>query len=301
VAIRFDRAFDPAYGDAVELMPGVRRLTARNAGGYTFHGTNTYLLGTDALVVVDPGPDDAVHRAAILAAAGGAPIREILVTHTHRDHSPGARPLAAATGAAVIGCGPHAFSRPLHLGEATALDASADADHAPDRVLADGERVATAAGAVVAVATPGHTANHLCFALEGAGVLVSGDHVMAWSTSIVAPPDGAMAPYMASLARLAARPEATYLPGHGGPVREAHAFLAGLAEHRLAREAAVLAALAGGARTIPQIVATVYADTDRKLWGAAGLSVFAQLEWLVEKGMATTDGDPVLAGVYAAA
>lgn len=301
MAIRFDRNFDPAYGEAVELLPGVRRLTARNPGGYTFHGTNTYLLGVDALVVVDPGPDDPAHRAAILAAAGGRPIHEILVTHTHRDHSPGARPLAAATGAAVIGCGPHAFSRPLHLGETTLLDASADAGHAPDRILADGERVATAAGPVTALATPGHTANHLCFALEEAGVLISGDHVMAWSTTIVAPPDGAMAPYMASLARLAERPETLYLPGHGGPVRDAHGFLAGLAEHRLAREAAVLGAVAAGAGTIPEIVATVYADTDRKLWGAAGLSVFAQLEWLVEKGLVATDGDPVLSGTYAAA
>lgn len=298
MALAFDRTFDPAYGRAVAVAPGIRRITVRNPGGYTFHGTNTYLLGAEALVVVDPGPEDPAHHAAILAAAGGAPIREILVTHTHRDHSPGAAALARETGAAVLGCGPHVFSRPLRLGETTALDASADLAHAPDRVLASGETVATAAGPITAIATPGHTANHLCFAVEGAGVILSGDHVMAWSTSIVAPPDGAMAAYMASLDVLAARPETVYLPGHGGPVRDAHAFLAGLRRHRLAREAAVLEAVHAGARDIPAIVRAVYAETDPKLWPAAGLSVFAQLEWLVEKDAVRTDGDPRLDGAY---
>lgn len=297
----FDRRFDPAYGTAVEIAPGIRRLTARNPGSFTFHGTNTYLLGTRALVVVDPGPDDPAHRAAILAAAGGAPIREILVTHTHRDHSPGAAALGAATGAAVLGCGPHRHARALHLGEANPLDASADTAYAPDRALADGETVATAAGAITAVATPGHAANHLCFALDGGAFLLSGDHVMAWSTTIVAPPDGAMADYMASLDRLAARPETVYLPGHGGPVRDARAFVASLKAHRLAREAAVAAELSAGPADVAAIVRRVYADTDPKLWPAAALSVFAQLEWLVEKGRVVTDGEPVLDGTYRAA
>ena len=298
MALAFDRSFDPAYGSAVEISPGVRRLTARNPGGYTFHGTNSYLLGTTELTVVDPGPDDPEHRAAILAAAGGVPIREILITHTHRDHSPGAAPLAAVTGAAVIGAGPHNFSRPLHIGETTALDASADLAYRPDRILGDGERVATAAGPVVALATPGHTANHLCFVVEEAGLILSGDHVMAWSTSIVAPPDGSMADYMASLDRLAGRPEVQYLPGHGAPVRNAHRFVEGLKAHRLGREAAVLAALRAGDRSIEGVVRRVYADTDPKLWGAAALSVFAQLEWLVAKGVVATEGEPRLDGAY---
>lgn len=297
-ALVFDRTFDPAYGTAVEIAPGVRRLTARNPGGYTFHGTNVYLIGTDPLVVVDPGPDDAETRAAILAAADGARISHVLVTHTHRDHSPGAAPLAAATGAAVVGSAPHVFARDLHLGEANPLDASADLDYRPDLVLADDQRLETPAAAFHPIATPGHTANHLSFAIEGSGLLLSGDHVMAWSTSIVAPPDGSMADYMASLDRFAARPETVYLPGHGAPVRDGHAFVDGLRAHRMAREAAVYAALETGAETIPEIVATVYVDTDRKLWRAAGLSVFAQLEWLVAKGRVSTEGAPLLTGRY---
>jgi glyoxylase-like metal-dependent hydrolase (beta-lactamase superfamily II) len=301
MSLVFDRSFDPAYGTAVEVAPGIRRLTVRNPGGYTFHGTNSFLVGTSDLVVVDPGPEDPEHRAAILAAAGGAPIRAILITHTHRDHSPGAAALKAATGAEIVGAGPHVFSRALHLGETTTLDASADLDYAPDRVLADGERFDTPAGTFVAVATPGHTANHLSFALEGSGRLFSGDHVMAWSTSIVAPPDGSMADYMAALDRIAARPETIYLPGHGNPVVDGPTFVEGLKAHRLAREAAVLRAIEGGADSVRRIVETVYVDTDRKLWGAAGLSVFAQLEWLVAKGRVLTDGEPRLDGTYRAA
>ncbi|WP_181705826.1 MBL fold metallo-hydrolase [Chthonobacter rhizosphaerae] len=296
----FDRSFDPAYGTAVEIVPGLRRLTARNPGGYTFHGTNTYLVGTNALTVIDPGPEDEAHVADILKAAGGAPITHVLVTHTHRDHSPATRLLKDRTGALVLGAGPHRPARAMLDGEAGALDASADFLFAADRELADGDVAETPAGRFRAIATPGHTVNHLAFALEDSGHLFSGDHVMGWSTSIVAPPDGAMADYMASLDRIAAAPETRYLPGHGGAVEDGPGFVAGLRAHRLAREAAVLAAVAAGAGTVRAIVETVYRDTDPKLWGAAGLSVFAQLEWLVEKGMVTTDGPARLHGAYRA-
>lgn len=299
MALAFDRTFDPAYGTAVEVAPGVRRITANNPGGYTFRGTNTYLVGTGPVVVIDPGPDDAAHLAAIEAAAGGR-ISHVLVTHTHRDHSPGATPLARRTGAVLAGCAPHAFSRPLREGETTGLDASSDPDFVADVTLGDGEGLDTPAGRFVAIATPGHTANHLSFAIEGEDLLFSGDHVMAWSTSIVAPPDGRMADYMASLDRLAARPETVYHSGHGGPVRDAQAFVEGLKAHRLARESAVLAALQAGDATIPEIVARVYQDTDRSLWAAAGLSVFAQVEWLVEKGAVATEGEALLSGRYRA-
>jgi glyoxylase-like metal-dependent hydrolase (beta-lactamase superfamily II) len=298
MTLTFNRSFDPTHGTPVEIAPGIRRLTAPNPGAYTFHGTNTYLVGTDRLVIIDPGPDDPAHLAAILHAAAGASVTHILVTHTHRDHSPAARPLAAATNASILGAAPHVFARPLHLGETNPLDAAADLDHRPDQPLADGETLAAPAGRFIAVATPGHAANHLAFALEGSGHLFSGDHVMAWSTSIVAPPDGSMADYMASLDRVAARPESIYLPGHGGPVHDAASFVEGLKAHRHAREAAVLAALARGARTIPEIVRDVYTDVDPKLWPAAGLSVFAQLEWLVQKGRVATPDDPRLDGRY---
>ncbi|NBN64310.1 MBL fold metallo-hydrolase [Microvirga tunisiensis] len=296
-----DTAFDPAYGTAVEIVPGVRRLTARNPGPFTFHGTNTYLVGTRDLAVIDPGPEDAAHLAAVLAAADGARISAILVSHTHKDHSPGAAALAAATGAPVLGCAPHAPARALALGEINALDASSDLDFRADRELADGDTLTLAAGRFEILATPGHTANHLAFALPDAGLIFSADHVMAWSTSIVAPPDGSMQAYLASLDVLARRPEATYLPGHGTLVRSAHAYVEALRAHRLAREAAVLQALDGRSLTIPELVDAVYRGLDPSLKGAAALSVFAQLERLIELGSARSVAGSGLSGTYAQA
>ncbi|ODN69765.1 MBL fold metallo-hydrolase [Methylobrevis pamukkalensis] len=297
-ALVFDRAFDPAHGEAVELVPGLRRLTAANAGPFTFRGTNSYVVGTGSLVVIDPGPDDAAHVAALVAACGGRPVSHILVTHTHRDHSPAARALQALTGGEIVAEGPHRPARPLGAGEAYAMEASADRDFRPDRILAGGEVLVTPAGRFTAVATPGHTANHLAFALEETEFLFSGDHVMAWSTTVVAPPDGAMADYMASLERIAACPQQVYLPGHGGPVRDGPAFVAGLHAHRLGREAAILGAVAGGADTAPAIVRAVYRDLDPRLEGAAAMSVFSHLEDLVARGRLATDGAPRPDGRY---
>lgn len=296
--MQFDRTFDPAYGTAVEIAPGIRRLTARNPGGYTFAGTNCYLIGSGVLTVVDPGPDDPEHLDAILAAAGGARISHVLATHTHRDHSPGATALARRTGALLAGCGPHVAARALHAGEANALDASADHDYRPERQLGDGERLETPAAVFRAIATPGHAANHLCFAIEGSGHLLSGDHVMGWSTSIVAPPDGRMADYMASLDRIESEPETRYLPGHGGAVADGPAQVRGLREHRRQREAAVLFVVANGIDTIPAIVAAVYRDVDVRLHAAAALSVFAQVEHLVERGLVETEGEPLPTGRF---
>lgn len=285
-----DRRFDARHGEAVPVAPGVRRITAANPGPFTFHGTNTYLVGERRVAVIDPGPDDGGHVAAILRAVGPAAVSAILVTHTHRDHSPAARRLAAATGAPMLGEGPHRPSRPLRPGEAAGLDAAGDGDFRPDRRLVDGEVIADEAWALEVIATPGHCANHLAFGLVGTPLLFSGDHVMAWSTTIVAPPDGDMADYMASLARLADRPETRYLPGHGGPVEDAAGYVAALAAHRRRREASILARLAAGDETVAAIVAVLYRDVDPGLHPAAALSVLAHLEDLAARGRVAADG-----------
>lgn len=297
-APRFVRDFDPRHGEAVRLSDLVTRVTAKNPGPFTFHGTNTYLVGRDELAVIDPGPDDPAHVEAVLAAIAGRPVVAILATHTHRDHSPAARPLAAATGAATYGEGPHRPARALELGEINPLDASGDHDFRPDVVLGDGDRVSGEGWTLEAITTPGHTPNHLCFALTEEATIFTGDHVMGWSTSIVAPPDGAMADYMASLARLIDRPERLLLPAHGGGVSEPRDFLEALVRHRRGREKAVLDRLALGADTIPAMVAVIYADVDRSLHGAAALSMLAHVEDLVGRGLVVADGRVDLAARY---
>lgn len=296
--MEFDMVFAPQYGSAVEVAPNVLRLTARNPSPFTFHGTNTYLVGDDTLAVIDPGPDDPQHLADILAAAAGRPISHILVSHTHRDHSPLAAQLKSATGAITVAEGPHRPARPLRTGEIDRLDASADMDFVPDLALPDGGRIAGDGWALTAVLTPGHAANHAAFALEGSGLLFSGDHVMAWSTTIVAPPDGAMADYMASLDRLLERGDRTHLPGHGGPVGEPQAFMRGLKAHRKMRERAILERINGGDRLIPDMVRAIYRETDPRLHGAAALSVLAHLEDLVARGAIRTEGDVAINGVF---
>lgn len=291
-----DLAFDPRHGEAVPVGGLVRRLTVRNPSPFTFHGTNTYLVGHGRIAVIDPGPVDAAHLTALRAAIGGEEVTHILVTHTHRDHSPGAAALKAVTGAAVLGAGPHRPSRPPRPGEDARLDASGDLDFVPDRVLADGEAVAGDGWTLTALATPGHAANHLAFALAEEPLLFSGDHVMGWSTSIVAPPDGSMADYMASLAVVAARPEDRYLPGHGGPIEKARDYVAALAGHRRGRERAVLDRLAAGDGTIEEIVAGVYRGLDPALRGAAALSVLAHVEDLATRGAVAWDGEAGLSG-----
>lgn len=294
----FRTDFEPAHGIAVEVAPHVRRLTANNPGPFTFHGTNTYLVGDRTLVVIDPGPDDDSHFEALIRAIGGRDVSHILVTHTHVDHSPLAARLKGVTGAQILAEGPHRPARELHLGEINPLDASGDQSFDPDLRLSHGDVVQGSGFALEAVFTPGHTANHMAFALAGTGMLFSGDHVMAWATSIVAPPDGAMADYMASLDLMLARPETVYFPGHGGPVHKAHEFVRALRTHRRMREAAILARIRAGDRTIPQIVSVIYRDTDPRLHGAAALSVLAHLEDLVASRRVETEGPPSLTAEY---
>ncbi|WP_439596976.1 MBL fold metallo-hydrolase [Falsiroseomonas sp.] len=271
-------------GLAAEVAPGVRRLLCDNPGPFTWRGTNTYLIGRGRVAVLDPGPADAAQLAAILRATQGETITHILVSHTHRDHSPGVAALQAATGARSYGFGPH-LTPPEQGGE------GGDHDFRPDVTLADGEVVEGDELRLTAIHTPGHCANHLCFAGED-GVVFSADHVMSWSTTVVSPPDGDMAAYMASLAKLAAREAGLYLPGHGPPLPNPAPFVAALAAHRLEREAKVFHALRhAGRATALELVPPVYGPVlDVKLVPAAARSLLAHLLKLVAEGQAAQDG-----------
>ncbi|KQS67852.1 MBL fold metallo-hydrolase [Rhizobium sp. Leaf371] len=295
---QFERAFAPAYGQAVAVADGVRRVTVENPSPFTFHGTNSYLVGEETLAIIDPGPLDDAHLAALLRAIEGRPVSHILVSHTHRDHAPLARVLQARVGGVIAAEGPHRPSRPLHAGEVNPFSESADLDFVPDLALGHGATIAGDGWALTALSTPGHTANHLSFALEGTGIVFSADHVMAWATSIVAPPDGSMRDYMASLETMLARDDRLYLPGHGGPVTEPHKFLRGLRAHRRMRERGVVERIRRGDGAISEIVRALYASTDPRLHGAAALSVLAHLEDLVERGIVVTEGPPALNGRY---
>jgi glyoxylase-like metal-dependent hydrolase (beta-lactamase superfamily II) len=296
--IPFDKNFSLAPGTPEQVMPGVRRLLCNNPSPFTFKGTVSYIVGEGKVAIIDPGPDDPAHVAALLEAVRGETVTHIFVTHTHRDHSPAVPAVKAATGALVLAEGPHRAARPLNVGEAPRLDASNDTDFKPDRALADGEAVSGQGWTIEAVTTPGHTANHMAYALKEAGVLFSGDHVMAWSTPVVAPPDGSMGDYMASLEKLRVRPEQSYFPGHGGAVTNAPRFVAAYILHRKAREAAIVRQLEKGESDIPALVSAVYANLDPRLVRAAGMSVLAHLEDLVARGAVLSDGPPSIAGRY---
>ncbi|MET0172607.1 MAG: MBL fold metallo-hydrolase, partial [Agrobacterium vaccinii] len=276
----------------------VQRLTVNNPSPFTFHGTNSYIVGKDSVAVIDPGPADDAHFHALMAALEGREVTHIFVSHTHRDHSPLAARLREATGALTVAEGPHRAARPLHAGEQNPFSESSDTDFVPDVTLADGEGISGDGWTLTALHTPGHTANHAAFALEGRGIVFSADHVMAWATTIVAPPDGAMSDYMASLDKLLKRDDRLFLPGHGGPVTEPNAFMRGLRAHRRMREKAVLARIKAGDRSIADMVKVIYRSTDVRLHGAAALSVLAHIEDLIEKGEVQTDGPPSLGGVY---
>lgn len=294
----FDTSAPPEPGSCAALSPLVRRIVADNGGPVTYTGTCSYIVGRGRVAVIDPGPDSPAHLEALLQALRGETVTHIVVSHTHRDHSPAARILKAATGAEIVGCGPHRTARALAEGEANPLEASTDRDYAPDREMREGDAVEGPGWRLAAVETPGHMANHLCFALPEERTLFSADHVMAWNTTVIAPPDGSMGAYMASLDKLRGRDEAIYWPGHGGPVREPQRFLRGLINHRRQREFSILTRLAEGDRTIPAIVAAIYPGLKPSLVRAAGLSVFAHLEDLVERGLAATDGHPSPEGEY---
>ena len=273
------------YGHIERLSPLVRRVLARNPSPFTYTGTGTYIVGAGTVAVIDPGPADPAHVAALIDGLAGETVSHLLVTHTHMDHSPAAPALAAATGAEIVGCAPLV----LH-DDGPRADAGFDPDYAPGRVLADGEHVAGPGWTLTAVATPGHTSNHLCYALPQERALFTGDHVMGWSTTVVAPPDGDMAAYMASLRLLLDRDDTVYYPTHGAPVTDPQRFTRGLITHRRQRETQILNLLGRAPQAIPAMVAVMYAKVDPRLHPAAGRSVLAHLIDLRARGMVANDG-----------
>jgi len=273
-------------GRVERVAPLIRRILAPNPSPFTYTGTQTYLIGEGEVAVIDPGPDLPDHVEALTAALRGERVAAILCTHTHRDHSPASRPLKAATGAPIVGCAP------LSLEDSgPRADESFDSAYDPDRVLADGERLAGEGWTIEAVATPGHTSNHLCLALAEARALFTGDHVMGWSTTVVAPPDGDMADYMASLERLLDRDDRLYYPAHGPAVEDPHGHVRRLIEHRRMRERQIIGHVERGEGRIGAMVAAIYSDIDPRLFPAAGRSVLAHLVDLERRGLVREEGE----------
>jgi len=277
---------DAPTGQPIQLEPLVARVLAPNPSPFTYTGTQTYLVGTSNVAVIDPGPDLPDHLDAMIAGIAGRPVAAILCTHTHRDHSPASRALKAATGAPIVGCARLALDD-----DGPRADAAFDRDYAPDRVLADGEELRGDGWTLRALATPGHTSNHLCFSLVESGALFTGDHIMGWSTSVVAPPDGDMGAYMASLDRLLRRDDRIYYPAHGDPVDKPQRLVRGMMGHRKQREGQILRLLGAQVGEIPAMVDRMYVGLDPRLTGAAGRSVLAHLLDLQQRGIVRADGD----------
>ncbi len=296
----FKTSMNFAYGEPRELAPGVVRIVANNPSPFTYKGTNTYILGGRDPALIDPGPDDPAHLDAILKAIGGRRLTHILITHTHRDHTDGMPALIAATGAKTAGFGRRAMVRGSKSTSPSGGE-FVDRDFVPDVPLADGERIAGDGWAVTALHTPGHAPDHLCFALEGTPILFSGDHVMGWNTSVVAPPEGNMGAYIRSLERLTERADRTYFPGHGGQVEEPKRLVKAYLLHRRMREQSILDLVRRGGQTVATIVPVIYRDLNPKLLNAASLSVLAHVEHLIERGLVRGDAalsaDRVLSAV----
>lgn len=280
MTLTFDQTFDIPPGEAIAISPLVRRVLAPNASPYTFKGTSSFIVGRGQVAVIDPGPEDEQHLAALLHALRGETVTHILVTHSHADHSPLARRLKEVTGARTLAYG--AVEAPPSAGPR--LDASIDHDFVPDARLAEGDAVSGPGWTLEALFTPGHMSNHMCFALKEEQALFAGDHVMSWATSVIAPPDGDMGQYFASLRKLLEREDAVYHPGHGPSRPDPLPLVRGYLSHRRMREEAIRARVAQGARTVAEIVAAIYADVDPKLHGAAALSTRAHLDHLVAQG-----------------
>ncbi|MEQ8747103.1 MBL fold metallo-hydrolase [Pyruvatibacter sp.] len=294
--LKLNRQFDPQYGEMVEVTPLVRRVVAPNESPFTFKGTGTYVIGRGTVAVIDPGPLDMAHVRAILDGLAGETISHILITHTHSDHSPAAAPLKDATGAPTYGHGPHGSGHPAP--EGAKMDEGGDMAFVPDHAIRDGDVIEGNGWTVECVFTPGHTSNHMCFGLREEKALFTGDHVMGWSTAVIAPPDGDMAHYMASLRKLLERDDEVYYPTHGSPVTKPHSLVRGYIAHRKAREDQILKRLEAGDRRITDMVPLMYAQTDKRLHPAAARSVFAHMKQLAEEGRVQTHGTPSISGEY---
>ncbi|MNX37070.1 Hydroxyacylglutathione hydrolase [compost metagenome] len=302
--IPYVRQFDFAYGRCDQVSPLIQRVIADNPGPFTFTGTGTYIVGRDMpgarVAVIDPGPEDEAHLHALLRAVKGRTVSHILVTHTHRDHAPLSRALAEAVGGApILAAKPHGPT--VHASDAidqAAMDEDDDADFKADIILSDGDRIEGDGWTLEAMATPGHASNHMAFVLREENALFSGDHVMGWSTTVVAPPDGDMTAYMDSLDRVLARGFSTLWPTHGPAITQVAPFLKAYRHHRLEREAQIMARLAAGDETIAEMVPALYAAVDPRLWPAASLSVLAHLIALVDRGLVAATPQPVLEARY---
>jgi len=291
--IPFKKTMVFAYGEPRELSPGVVRLVANNPSPFTFHGTNTYLIGTKELALIDPGPDDEAHFQAIMRAAAGRPITHIFFTHTHRDHTDGLERLKAATGAKICARGRsrHAETSLKHSPSGAEF---VDIEFKPDIVMNDGDVISGPDWQLEALFTPGHAPDHLCFSEPERNVLFCGDHVMSWNTTVVAPPEGNMSDYMRSLEKLLDRKETVFMPGHGGRIEQPSRMVKAYMVHRRWREQAILDAIRQGHTKIDRIVAVVYEGLDPRLIRAASLSVLAHVESLIERGLVSCDGPPAL-------
>ena len=293
MSLQLNRELDFTYGHVSVLSPMIRRVIAENPSAFTFKGTGTYIIGRGEVAVIDPGPYDEAHFEALQRALKGETVTHILVTHTHRDHSPGVKLLQPATDAPTYGFGPHGGD-----GSQPGVEEGADFDFSPDVVIKDGDVIQGRDWTFEAVHTPGHTSNHLCFALEEEDVLFSGDHVMGWSTTVVSQPDGDMGAYMRSLEKLLARDDGTYWPTHGTAITDPKAHVTALLAHRRHREEQIAACIADGRTTIPEMVEAMYVDLDPRLVRGAGRSVQSHLIHMIENGQVTCAGAPDLDAVY---
>ena len=294
MSIPYVREVEFEYGVVDQVSPMIRRIICNNPGGFTFHGTGTYIIGHGDVAVIDPGPLDTKHISALENAVVGETVSHILITHTHRDHSPAAAELKTITGAPTYGYGPHGGDR-----GAPKVEEGGDYDFVPDQIIKDGEVITGVGWTFEVIHTPGHTSNHLCFALREEKAIFSGDHVMGWSTSVISPPDGNMADYLSSLRRLLARDEEIYWPTHGPPITSPKVHVEAFLAHRAAREEAIIECIRNGRTKIATMVEVMYADVDPRLHSAAGRSVFAHLLHMTDKGRIQTDKVPSPDGEFA--
>ena len=295
MSIPFTFEFDYEYGTLQKLTPLIRRIIAKNPSAFTFRGTGTYVIGHGNVAVIDPGPLLEEHIDALKLSLSTESVTHILITHTHMDHSPAAEPLKAHWPAKTYGFGPHGAGK---LAQGVQVEEGGDIGFAPDVTLRHGDMIEGDGWTLEALYTPGHTSNHICYALRQENAIFTGDHVMGWSTSIIAPPDGDMTQYMQSLNLLLDRDEEVYWPTHGTCIRDVKIFVQAFIDHRLEREEQIIDCLKKGYSKITKMVPVMYVDTDKQLYGAAARSVFSAMIRLIDTGKVTCDDDPSLDSSY---